>query len=105
MDDLRAMGVNSAAIEAYRSERDDFEVWPENWPAVQVFVKSSTQWYSDFGQKTGLNLPGVESVARALSIPFDADLLDALQVMEAATLKELARRAELRQEVKSHRKR
>lgn len=96
------MKIAPAVIAQHRQD-EVFEVWPENWPAVQLFLRSQTQWHTDFGQRTGLNLPGVRMVARAMRIAWDADLLDALQIMEAATLEELARQARLSDDVQSHR--
>lgn len=32
----------------------DFEVWPENWPVVQLFCRLSTQWQVAIGGAVGL---------------------------------------------------
>lgn len=39
-------------------EADDFgevEVWPENWPAVQIFSWLGTQWRTGMSGPTGLH--------------------------------------------------
>lgn len=87
--------VPREALEQFRDE-EDFLVWEENWPAVVVFVKSGSQWHTGFAGRTGLNLEGVKIVAETLEIPWTAQLLEDLQVMEGLQLKELARRAALK---------
>jgi hypothetical protein len=32
----------------------EVDVWPENWPAVEIFLRLDTQWRVGFGGATGL---------------------------------------------------
>lgn len=66
-----------------------FEVWPENWDAVQVFMACSTQWRSaPMGGVTGLDYTAVMSV---MSLYTDAqrETLQRIQIMEAEILSEV----------------
>lgn len=62
----------------------DFEVLEENWPAVQLFVASSSQWRFSQGVPVGLDYGGVSIVAGSRKIKLDGQLLGRLQVMEQA---------------------
>lgn len=38
------------------------EVWPENWPALQLFLKLQTQWHCDAeGHRVGLRYEAMQS--------------------------------------------
>lgn len=34
---------------------DAYEVWPENWPAVRLFLSIRSQWLPSMGKPTALN--------------------------------------------------
>ena len=65
----------------------DFEVWPENWPALQMFLRVQTQWRVGMNGLIGLDYG---AVAWLLSLYSETDqhreLLEALQIMEGAVL-------------------
>lgn len=64
------------------------DVWPENWPAVQVFAACATAWRLAVGlttQRVGLDYPSAEAVCRGLGIRWRA-VFRPLQVMERAAL-------------------
>jgi hypothetical protein len=35
--------------------QEPFELWPENWPAFELFCSLSTQWRTGVGGRTGLD--------------------------------------------------
>lgn len=90
-----ASGADIARAETVRADRP-FEVWPENWAAVQVFLSLSTQWrllsLSTIASariiQTGLDYSAVEPVMRLMCIKprRRAALFEQLQVMEQAVL-------------------
>lgn len=47
--------MRAAGLRPEDYEGDDVEVWPENWPAVEVFVRMNTQWIVGMSGQTGLN--------------------------------------------------
>lgn len=65
-----------------------FLVWPENWSALELFLRCDTQWVWTMGACTGLDYLRVEAVMRMDAIPRAArrSLLDDLRVMERAAL-------------------
>ncbi|WIX31252.1 DUF1799 domain-containing protein [Salinicola sp. JS01] len=44
-------------------EPTEFEVLPENWPALEIFLDCSTQWkHAPMGGPTGLDYPALKMV-------------------------------------------
>lgn len=82
MDDAKAFGV---AIDE-PEEPVAFEVWPENWEAVQMFLRVQTQWRTSMGGLLGLDYGAVSWLFRLYAIQDERSTLEALQVMEAAAL-------------------
>lgn len=100
------MEVPEAQIDAAFAARDlespdtekvdaDFQVWPENEPALAAFLALATQWHfhPQSGRPAGLNYTAVRQVIRAQRSRFsgvaaDAVFLDVL-VMERAALVEM----------------
>lgn len=65
-----------------------FEVWPDNWPAWEVFQRCRTQWrVAPMGGLLGLDYSGVEIVIRASGEPLR--ILEDIQLIEQAALARL----------------
>jgi hypothetical protein len=66
-----------------------FEVWPDNWAAVQVFSALSTQWRAGATGPIGLDYTAVPVVLRLTSTPRAdwPDVFDCVRVMEVAAIK------------------
>lgn len=64
------------------------EVWPENWPAVQLFAAVQTQWrvHGFTGRPLGLDYPAVEAAMRMLRIKDRPATFERIRIMEAAAL-------------------
>ncbi len=62
---------------------------PENWEAVQIFLRCSTQWrYAGFtGVATGLDYPSIEAVMRMSGIKDQVQVFAKLQLIEEEALK------------------
>jgi hypothetical protein len=70
---------------------DDFEVSPENWEAVQMFLRCQTQWRSaGMGGVFGLDYGAVAWLLRLYRVRNQRAVLEDLQTMEAAVLEALA---------------
>jgi len=69
-------------------------VWPENWPALRLFLAVQTQWRiaGMAGVPIGLDYAALPVAARALRLRLDAGLLRRLQVIEAEALSAMAER-------------
>ncbi|MFL9883117.1 DUF1799 domain-containing protein [Paraburkholderia agricolaris] len=97
-DALAAFGARHADVASARERAPEpaFEVYAENWDAVQVFSALSTQWrmaaFSGFGAArlvhTGLDYSAIEPVYRLIGIGRDrrAAIFQQIRVMEEAAL-------------------
>lgn len=83
------MGLPQAWLdEAEDTEPDPLEIWPENWPVVEVFLALSTQWNMvAMVGPTGINYPAMETIFRIYKVENQREMLDDLQVMERAALR------------------
>lgn len=85
---LAAFGL--VAIDAdQRSDDDAFVLWPENVPAVQLWLDAATQWRVGMAGATGLDYAAVEALLRINGIRGDQrrELFADLRIMEGATLR------------------
>lgn len=76
-----------AVADAQREAAEDFEVWPENWDAVEIFRACDTQWNVLLGlgglYYEGLDYERVAVVARDwMGLPLTRDLLARIRVLE-----------------------
>ncbi|MEX2475068.1 DUF1799 domain-containing protein [Marinobacter sp.] len=73
-------------------EADDYPVLPENWDALQLFLRCATQWrYAGMaGVRTGLDYPSVETVMRMTGTRNKRETFWQLQLIEDEALKALA---------------
>jgi hypothetical protein len=97
-DALSAFGAREIDVKQARELAPEpaFEVYDENWDAVQVFLALSTQWrisaLSGFGAArmvhTGIDYGAIEPVYRLLDIPRGrrVAIFQQLRVMEGAAL-------------------
>ena len=89
MQDAAAMGI---ALPEPKKE-DDFEVWKENWAAVELFLRVQTQWRTSVGGVTGLDYASVISTAKLYSVEDLPSVLEDLQVMEVTAMADLNKEA------------
>jgi len=66
---------------------EDFGVWLENWPTVEMFLRVQTQWRTSMGGVIGLDYAAVAWVLKLYGIEDQRSLLEDLQVMEAAAMR------------------
>lgn len=67
---------------------DEYEVWPDNWPAFLLFEAMSTQWRVGMGGAVGLDYNTIKPVASMIGLK-RAGLAQAfadLRMMEAEAL-------------------
>ena len=73
-------------------EEEHFEVWEENWETVLMFLRMQTQWTVTMGGYVGLKyevLLGASGLMSLYDVSNPREMLEELQVMEAAALSEL----------------
>lgn len=91
-DDLAALGITLAGelAEAAAAEPDHFDVLPENWDAVQIFLRCCRQWLfrGMEGQREALDVQAVISVISLYQLPPAEQLerLDQVQLIERGAL-------------------
>ncbi len=72
---------------------EHFEVWEENWPAVEMFLRCQTQWRTTMNGLLGLDYGAVAWLLRLYEVEDPRALLEDRQVMEAAALMFLQERS------------
>jgi hypothetical protein len=77
-----------AAALAQAQSRMVVEVWPENWQALQLFARLSTQWRVGMNGPGGLSYEAAYPLMDRLQLSQDelGQLFADLQVMEQAAL-------------------
>ena len=83
MADAKAFGLIMPELDVPQ----DFEVWPDNWPAVEMFLRCQTQWRTTMSGVCGLDYSAVEWLFRLYEVEDQPTVLEDLQVMEAAAVK------------------
>ena len=70
---------------------EDYEVMPDAWPAVQMFLRCQTQWRTTMNGLLGLDYGAVAWLLRLYEVEDQRSMLEDLQVMEAAVMAVLSR--------------
>lgn len=65
---------------------DDFEVWEENWPVVEMFLRCQTQWRTTMSGVLGMDYGAVAWLFMMYEVKDPRALLEDLQVMEGAVM-------------------
>lgn len=88
------MNPSLAGIAALLMVTKDFEVWPENMPAINLFNTLSTQWIVGAGGVAGLNyIPLFHRMDRMKLSEQDHEwLFDDIRVIEAAAIEAMHRK-------------
>ena len=71
---------------------DDFEVNPENWEAVMMFLRVQTQFRTDNGYVVGLDYNVLFKVMELEKIKNPLDVLEDVQIIEARIIELLSER-------------
>lgn len=81
---LDAFGLTTADL----GQQQDVEVWPDNWQAVQLLNRMSTQWRVGFGGAVGLDYNVLYRMMDRLGlVPEEYDQMEAdIQMMEQEVL-------------------
>jgi ABC-type thiamine transport system substrate-binding protein len=72
---------------------ENFGVWPENWAAVEMFLRVQTQWRTTMGGLLGLDYGVLAWVFKLYAVEDERSMLEDLQVMEAAAMAVLTERS------------
>lgn len=66
---------------------EHFEVEPDAWPALMVFLDCQTQWRAGPGGLIGLDYGAVAWILRLRSVADEAAMLSDLQIIESEVLR------------------
>jgi hypothetical protein len=69
----------------------DCEVWEENWPSLQLFLRCQTQWRVSVAGLVGLDYGAVAWLLSLYETPDQRSIFEDLQTMESAVLAKLNR--------------
>ncbi|ADP06619.1 phage protein [Synechococcus phage S-CBS1] len=72
--------------------RDDYEVTPDAWPAVSMFLKVQTQWRVGMGAVIGLDYGALRWCFELEEVDNPRELLEDLQVIEGRVVEILSQR-------------
>ena len=89
-EDAKAFGLELPKEK--KKKEDDFEVLEDNWDALMIFCNMQTQWTTSFGGFVGLRYEVLLMQGGMFDLYNITDrrkILEELQIMEAAALKEL----------------
>ena len=97
-DDAKAFGLSlpPPSIEP-EDDGSTYEVWDENWDTVMMFLRMQTQWSTTMAGYMGLKyeiLLGPGGLFALYNVANPREMLEDLQIMEAAALSELAKEAD-----------
>lgn len=90
-DDAKAFGLELPKKKEEKQNKN-FEVYEDNWDAVMIFCNMQTQWSTSFGGFVGLRYEVLLMQGGMFDLYNITDrrkILEELQIMEAAALKEL----------------
>jgi hypothetical protein len=85
-DDAAAFGLVMPDLE---QDDENCLVWPEAWPAVDLFLKVQTQWRGGASGIIGLDYTAVRWVMQLYGVEDERELLEDLQVIEARVIEKV----------------
>lgn len=89
-DDFFALGIPKRVASSF--EEEAFGIWPENLPAVTVFIAMGTQWRIGVAGVTGLDYTALPVVMEMMEVSDKKSVFQDIVVMESAALGELRKK-------------
>ena len=89
LEDAKVLGV-ILVEEPVEPVREHFEVWEENWPILEMFLR--LDWRFTMGERTGLNYQTLEWLCGVFKVEDIPEMFDGLRVMESAAMVTIAKR-------------
>jgi hypothetical protein len=74
------------------TEPEHFEVWPENWEAVRLFIRCQTQWRIGMNGRAGLDYAALLAMGSLYQIDNLSQVVEDVQAIEAEILIQGAKR-------------
>jgi len=73
-------------------EPEHFEVWPENWEAVRLFIRCQTQWRIGMNGRAGLDYGALLAMGSLYQVDNLSQVVEDVQVIEVEILIQGAKR-------------
>jgi len=89
IEDAALMGVE---LPEHLLKAPDFEVIPEAWPAVEMFLRCQTQWRVSGGGVVGFDYVALHWLFDLYGVEDPRQMLADLQVIEGKIVEELSKR-------------
>jgi hypothetical protein len=87
---LQLFGEPSPEAVEHLTAQEEFELWPENIEAIEVFFSIQTQWRVGPAGFVGYDYAGVMAALQFMGLPHSKDLFGKIRTMERAVLNLLA---------------
>lgn len=89
IEDLRKFNAPEEIIlEMEKAQADeDFEVFEDNWPTIEMWLRLQTQWRTSFGGLIGLDYVAARFLFEIYEIEDRKSMMDGIIIMERAALK------------------
>lgn len=68
---------------------DEFELWEEHLPVVELFMRCIRQWRVVGESFLGIDYSALEMVSKLMGMDLTLDLLDDFQIMEARAVEHM----------------
>lgn len=96
INDLRAFGAPDDVIAELETaqRQEDFEVWPENWAYVEMFLRMQTQWRTSMSGIIGLDYCAAKFMFDVYGVEDHKGMMDALMIIERVALELLNKGSE-----------
>jgi hypothetical protein len=85
---LRSFGATEAQLAEFSDSQktEGFELWPENFEAMRVFMAMATQWRVGMSGVIGLDYCALPVVEKRLGLTPNKTIFSGLQILEKAVL-------------------
>lgn len=96
IDDLKVMNAPEEVIQDLldMEKAENFEVWEDNWPCVEMFLRLQTQWRTSFGGLIGIDYIAAKWLFDLYDVKEHREMLDALMIMERSALTALSEKSD-----------
>lgn len=88
INDLKALGAPDEVIQDLldRQATTDFEVFEDNWPVVEMFLRLQTQWRVSMAGLYGLDYSVAKWMFDLYEVSDHKEMMECLMVMERSAL-------------------
>lgn len=88
IEDLRRLNAPEEVIEELVAQQSgsDFEVFPDNWPVIEMFLRVQTQWRATYGSYYGLDYNSLFLMFDTYQVEDRRSMLEDIQIIERSVI-------------------